>query len=256
MSSGKLRRMVVISGTLVAGTLATLYWIGVSAPPPQPTPSREASPQRGVMARPAQTSAWVETDPAAPAAAPQTVKDPPPNLSHRPTLASSLPARNAPPAVQNRRSVSAVSPPTISQPQAPAAAHSTPDHPQGQAPAPVAPKSSPDPHPTSVGKPARTPQPVPQTPMHDSPEPAATISPEERHPNQWTTPRYHVQVGIFDDRKGARALVARLEGLGFAARVVEGRPVRVWVGGFLDRRTAEDLRVHLQTAGFDAALTP
>jgi cell division protein FtsN len=92
--------------------------------------------------------------------------------------------------------------------------------------------------------------------MADFPEPADAISPEQRHPNQWSTPRYHVQVGVFDDRKGARALVTRLEGLGFAARVVEGRPVRVWVGGFLDRRTAEDLRVHLQTAGFDAALTP
>jgi cell division protein FtsN len=92
--------------------------------------------------------------------------------------------------------------------------------------------------------------------MADFPEPADAISPEQRHPNQWSTPRYHVQVGVFDDRKGARALVTRLEGLGFAARVVEGRPARVWVGGFLDRRTAEDLRVHLQTAGFDAALTP
>jgi len=92
--------------------------------------------------------------------------------------------------------------------------------------------------------------------MNDSLQPAVAMAPEMRHPTQWSTPRYHVQVGTFDDRKGARALATRLEGLGFAARVVEGHPVRVWVGGFLDRRTAEDLRVHLETAGFEAALTP
>ena len=255
---GKLRRVVIISGVLVAGALATLYWIGVSAPPPQPAPSREASPQRGVMARPAQTSPWIETDPAPSALVPQTVKAPPSKRSHQPTVAPTLSARIAPPSGQNRRSVSAVFPPTASQPSAPAALYSAADHRQAPpaVPVPAAPKSLPDPHPTGAGKPVHTPQPVPQTPVHDSPQPAVTISPEERHPNRWSTPRCHVQVAVFDDRKGARALVTRLEGLGFAARVVEGRPVRVWVGGFLDRRTAEDLRDHLQTAGFDAALTP
>ena len=34
ISGGKLRRVVIISGATVAGALATLYWIGVSAPPP------------------------------------------------------------------------------------------------------------------------------------------------------------------------------------------------------------------------------
>ena len=256
ISGGKLRRVVIISGAIVAGALATLYWIGVSAPPPQPAPSQEASPQRGVMARPAQTSPWIETDPAPPAAAPQTVKDPPSNRSHPPTVAPTLSPRIAPSSGQNRRSVSAVFPPTAGQPPAPAPPRSAADHRQAPPAVPAAPKSPPDPHPTGAGKPARTPQPPPQAPMRDSSEPAATISPEERHPNRWSTPRYHVQVGVFDDRKGARALATRLEGLGFAARVVEGRPVRVWVGGFLDHRTAEDLRVRLQTAGFDATLTP
>ena len=256
MGSGrKLRRVVFISGALVACSLATLYWIGVSAPPSQPALSRQAGPQRGVLARPAQTSPWIEADTSPPVAAPQKVQDPPSNRSH-PIPRTTPSAGVASPPSTSRGSVSAHFYPAATRPSGASAGHTTAGQPPAQIGVPDPPKSLADPHPTAQAKPGRSPEHVAQSSMADFPEPADAISPEQRHPNQWSTPRYHVQVGVFDDRKGARALVTRLEGLGFAARVVEGRPARVWVGGFLDRRTAEDLRVHLQTAGFDAALTP
>ncbi len=68
--------------------------------------------------------------------------------------------------------------------------------------------------------------------------------------------RFHVQVGAFDERQNADALVLRIRSLGYAASVTDGPPYRVWVGGYLDRTTAERLAEHLKTAGFDAVLTP
>ncbi len=68
--------------------------------------------------------------------------------------------------------------------------------------------------------------------------------------------RFHVQAGVFGDRDGADALVRQLRDRGYAVTLVEGPPYRVWVGGYLDRATAERLAVNLQAAGFEASLTP
>jgi cell division septation protein DedD len=68
--------------------------------------------------------------------------------------------------------------------------------------------------------------------------------------------RFHVRVGVFDTRDTARALVKRLESLGYAAASTEDGVYRVWVGGYVDRETAERLAMNLRKAGFDAALEP
>jgi cell division protein FtsN len=69
------------------------------------------------------------------------------------------------------------------------------------------------------------------------------------------TPRFHVQVGSFDERQNAAALALRLKSLGYAVTLVEGPPYRVWVGGYLDRDTAQRLAGNLEQAGFPAVLT-
>jgi cell division septation protein DedD len=63
-------------------------------------------------------------------------------------------------------------------------------------------------------------------------------------------------VGVFDTRDTARALVKRLESLGYAAASAEDDVYRVWVGGYVDRETAERLAMNLRKAGFDAMLEP
>jgi len=68
--------------------------------------------------------------------------------------------------------------------------------------------------------------------------------------------RFHVQVGAFDDRGNAGAMVDRLRARGYAVTLVEGPPYRVWVGGYLDRSTAERLSAHLKAAGFEVTLSP
>ena len=68
--------------------------------------------------------------------------------------------------------------------------------------------------------------------------------------------RFHVQVGSFDTREAADALLRQLRGRGYAATLVEGPPFRVWVGGYLDRATAERLVTYLRSSGFDAILSP
>lgn len=68
--------------------------------------------------------------------------------------------------------------------------------------------------------------------------------------------RFHVQVGIFNTREDAQALVQRLQSLGYIATAAAGDVYRVWVGGYLDRETAERLAANLRKAGFDAALVP
>jgi phage replication-related protein YjqB (UPF0714/DUF867 family) len=68
--------------------------------------------------------------------------------------------------------------------------------------------------------------------------------------------RFHIQAGAFGDRDSAASLVKQLRDHGYAVTLVEGPPYRVWVGGYLDRATAERLASNLQSAGFDATLTP
>lgn len=68
--------------------------------------------------------------------------------------------------------------------------------------------------------------------------------------------RFHVQVGAFEQRQDAEALVLRLKSLGYAVTLTDGPPYRVWVGGYLDRATAERLAAYLHARGFDAVLTP
>jgi len=68
--------------------------------------------------------------------------------------------------------------------------------------------------------------------------------------------RFHIQAGSFGNRDGAVSLVQQLRDRGYAVTLVEGPPYRVWVGGYLDRATAERLAANLQAAGFDATLTP
>ncbi len=68
--------------------------------------------------------------------------------------------------------------------------------------------------------------------------------------------RFHIQAGSFGNRDGAVSLVQQLRDRGYAVTLVEGPPFRVWVGGYLDRATAERLAANLQAAGFDATLTP
>lgn len=65
-----------------------------------------------------------------------------------------------------------------------------------------------------------------------------------------------MQVGAFDARQNAEALVLRLRSLGYAVTLVEGSPYRVWVGGYVDQTTAQRLADILGKAGFDAVLTP
>ncbi len=70
------------------------------------------------------------------------------------------------------------------------------------------------------------------------------------------TLRFHIQAGTFATRQDALALGLRLKSLGYAVTVFDTPPYRVWVGGHVDRATAERLATHLRKAGFDALLTP
>jgi len=86
----------------------------------------------------------------------------------------------------------------------------------------------------------------PATPL---PAPAAPAVPQPPS-------RFHVQIGAFDERQNADALVLRMRSLGYAASLTDGPPYRVWVGGYLDRATAERLIQHLKSVGIDATLSP
>jgi len=63
-------------------------------------------------------------------------------------------------------------------------------------------------------------------------------------------------VGAFSERQNAEALVLRLRSVGYAVTLTDGPPYRVWVGGYLDRATAERLAHDLEAGGFEATLTP
>ncbi|HLW48902.1 MAG TPA: SPOR domain-containing protein [bacterium] len=89
----------------------------------------------------------------------------------------------------------------------------------------------------------------------DAPLPpgATPLPPAARAPVPPPMPgRFHVQVGAFDERQNADALAIRLRAGGYAATVTDGPPFRVWVGGYLDRATAERLAAGLK----DLGLTP
>ncbi|HKX16947.1 MAG TPA: SPOR domain-containing protein [bacterium] len=69
-------------------------------------------------------------------------------------------------------------------------------------------------------------------------------------------PRFHVQVGAFLTPDDARPVVKRLESLGYAAALAGHEGYEVWVGGYLDRDTAERLAADVRRAGFNAVLVP
>jgi len=117
------------------------------------------------------------------------------------------------------------------------------------APGPSAPTTttSPTPIPPGSPAPAETPSPSPPSP---APAPANAVPPSA------PPTRFHVQVGAFDARQNAEALVLRLRALGYAVTLVDGPPYRVWVGGYVDQPTALRLADILGKAGFDAVLTP
>jgi cell division protein FtsN len=98
---------------------------------------------------------------------------------------------------------------------------------------------------------------APPTSFHVAPgasAPAGTGGPAQ---TAWETPRFHVQVGIFDKREDAEALVRRLGALGYIATAAGTHDeYDVWVGGYFDRETAESLAARLRGAGFDARLVP
>ncbi len=122
------------------------------------------------------------------------------------------------------------------------------------------------------GEPPLNPGEPPTTSVPASPEPPAPQTPATPPgpgpttpavPGPTTTPaipappsRFHVQAGSFDDRGAAASLVQQLRDRGYAVTLVEGPPYRVWVGGYLDRATADRLAANLQAAGFEATLTP
>lgn len=145
------------------------------------------------------------------------------------------PAPTVPPfGRDSSRSPGASAVPAAPHPPAAPAAGGTP--PPATAPAPVAPQESSAP-------PARSPNPVGSGP---------TSTPEVPQ----LPSRFHIQIGSFAERQDADALALRVKSLGYAVAVVDGPPFRVWVGGYLDRATAEKLAQTLQTAGFEATLTP
>lgn len=118
----------------------------------------------------------------------------------------------------------------------------------GEAPQgpPPAPQATPSPR-AGGGQQQPTPSPSPNpTPAGPAVLPAIPAPPS----------RFHVQAGVFGDRDNAATLVKQLRDRGYAVTLVEGPPFRVWVGGYLDRATADRLAANLQAAGFEATVTP
>jgi cell division protein FtsN len=63
-------------------------------------------------------------------------------------------------------------------------------------------------------------------------------------------------VGSFDVRQDADALAQQLEQHGYSTSVTKGAPYRVWVGGYLDRATANQLVSALRQIGVAATTVP
>ncbi len=65
-----------------------------------------------------------------------------------------------------------------------------------------------------------------------------------------------MQAGVFDSAQEADALARRLQKDGYSTTISKDAPYRVWVGGYLDRPTAEQLIRNLQQVGFTATMVP
>ena len=160
-------------------------------------------------------------------------------------------------------------PPGLTMPSVPSPGTAAPSGPDSQnSSAPAATPASPADQPGGGESPSTVPAPSPapaagtgdsqHTPV-PSPSPTGTLlvtGPSAAPPIPGPPSRFHVQAGSFGDRDGAESLVRQLRDHGYAVTLVEGPPYRVWVGGYLDRATAERLAANLQAAGFDASLTP
>lgn len=83
----------------------------------------------------------------------------------------------------------------------------------------------------------------------------ASAQPAAGAPAPTAPSRFHVQAGAFSEHDSAASLLMRLKGRGYAATLVAGKLYRVWVGGYLDRATAERLASSLRADGFEATLT-
>jgi cell division septation protein DedD len=111
---------------------------------------------------------------------------------------------------------------------------------------------------SSIGGPA---EPAAATPMPapSAPSPVPTAPAPAPRPSQ-TVPvlpgRFHVQVAGFPELQNAQALALRLRARGYAVTVTDGPPYRVWVGGYLDRATAERLATYLRQSGLSPTLVP
>jgi cell division protein FtsN len=142
-------------------------------------------------------------------------------------------------------------------PQPPLTPATAPPSPADQPGGGEAPQGAPPSPEVSPAPPASPSVDVQQVPPPSAPQvvtpsvPGPTVSPPIPEPPS----RFHIQAGAFGDRDSAVSLVKQLRDRGYAVTLVEGPPYRVWVGGYLDRATAERLAANLQAAGFDATLT-
>jgi cell division septation protein DedD len=128
----------------------------------------------------------------------------------------------------------------------------------------AAPREYPTPGPSAGPDPAENPA-EPTTAAPDDAPPtsfylvpaAGTAAPSgDSQQTVWQTPRFHVQVAVFDKPEDAEALVQRLRALGYVATVAQHDGYQVWVGGYFDRETAESLAANLRKAGFNVTLVP
>ncbi len=142
-------------------------------------------------------------------------------------------------------------PPTDTQEQPP----SSPDEeeelivvPEESLPEPSVPSAPP------LSEPPTEPAPVPPP---ETPSPPRNSSETATAP----TPRYRVQVGVFENRENANNTVQRLIANGFEASIVpvqhDGRTLyRVQVLVTRDRQKAEQVRQQLESLGFSASIVP
>lgn len=103
----------------------------------------------------------------------------------------------------------------------------------------------------AVAQPNTSPPPTPR-----STPPAPTAPPRAPDAGPVISGRLHVQVAEFPERQNADALALSLRARGFAVTVTDGPPYRVWVGGYLDRATAERLAAYLRQSGLVPTLVP
>jgi cell division protein FtsN len=92
-------------------------------------------------------------------------------------------------------------------------------------------------------------------PGSETGRPAVANPPTVTPAVDWREQRFHVEAGAYQTRPLAEVTAEDLRRRGYAAHIIPGPRYRVWVGGVLDRPTAERLAANLLAAGFDAALT-